>query len=70
MLESHNINLSRVNSMNLSAPTNLVFIISLVVALVGLLVGLGVIPSLPISSFWIVVVGYAVLAFGCLFKGA
>lgn len=56
--------------MNLSAPTNLVFIISLVIALVGLIAGLGVIPALPISAFWIVVVGYVVLAIGCLFKGA
>jgi len=56
--------------MNLSAPTNMVFIISLIIAVIGLIVGLGIIPSLPISAFWIVVVGYVVLAIGCLFKGA
>ncbi len=56
--------------MNLSAPTNLFFIISLILAVIGLIVGLGIIPSLPISAFWIVIAGYAVLAFGCLFKGA
>lgn len=55
--------------MNLSAPTNVVFIISLVVAIVGLIVGLGIIPALPISAFWIVIIGYAVLACGCLLKG-
>jgi len=55
--------------MSLSAPTMLFFIISLVLAVVGVLVGLGIIPSLPVSAFWIVVAGYAVLAVGCLFKG-
>jgi len=56
--------------MNLSAPTQVVFLISLVIAIVGILAGLAIIPSLPISAFWIVVVGYAVLAAGCLLKGA
>ncbi len=56
--------------MNLSAPTQIVFLISLVIAVVGILAGLAIIPALPISAFWIVVVGYLVLAGGCLFKGA
>ncbi|MDP2734031.1 MAG: hypothetical protein Q8O63_13165 [Hoeflea sp.] len=56
--------------MNLSAPTQVVFLISLVIAIVGILAGLAIIPSFPISAFWIVVVGYAVLAAGCLLKGA
>ena len=55
--------------MNLSAPTNLFFIISLVIAVVGLLAGLGIIPGLPVQSFIIIAIGYAVLAAGCLFKG-
>jgi len=55
--------------MSLSAPTMVVFIISLVVAVVGILAGLAVIPSLPLSAFWIVVVAYAILAAGCLLKG-
>lgn len=55
--------------MKLSAPTTLVFIISLVIAIAGILAGLGVIGALPIASFWVVVIAYAVLAAGCLFKG-
>lgn len=55
-------------TMKLSAPTQIVFLISLVIAIVGILVALAVIPSLPISAFWIVVVGYVVLALGCLLK--
>jgi hypothetical protein len=57
-------------TMNLSAPTQVVFLISLVIAIIGILAGLAIIPGLPISAFWIVVVGYVVLALGCLLKGA
>jgi hypothetical protein len=56
--------------LNLSAPTTVIFIISLVIALLGILVSLAIIPSLPIASFWVMAVAYAVLAIGCLFKGA
>lgn len=55
--------------MQLSAPKMVVFLISLVIALIGVLVVLGVIPSLPIAAFWILAIGYAVLAAGCLLKG-
>jgi len=55
--------------MSLSAPTMVIFLISLVVTVVGILVGLAIIPSLPVSAFWIVVIGYAILLAGNLFKG-
>lgn len=55
--------------MSLSAPTMIVFIISVVIALVGLLAGLAIIPGLPISAFWIMTVAWVVLAAGCMFKG-
>lgn len=54
--------------MKLSAPTQIVFLISLVIAVVGILAALAIIPSLPISAFWIVTTGYVVLALGCLLK--
>ncbi len=57
-------------NLTLNRPTNLFFIISLVVAVLAALVALGVVPSIPIASVWIMGIGYAVLAFGCLFKGA
>jgi hypothetical protein len=56
--------------MRLSAPTQVVFIISLilfVLALIGHFV-----PSVPIIApyqFWLAIVGYAVLAAGCMMKG-
>lgn len=55
--------------MNLSAPTVVVFIISLVIAVLGILAGLGILAIIPVSAFWLVTVGYVVLAAGCLLKG-
>lgn len=55
--------------MNLSAPTMLVFLISVVVAIVGLLVGLGILAMIPISGFWIMTAAFVVLAAGNLLKG-
>ena len=52
--------------MNLSAPTMIVFIISLVLALVGLF---GSFAIIPVSGFWLMTVAYIVLAAGCLLKG-
>jgi hypothetical protein len=56
--------------MNLSAPTNMFFIIALVIAVVGLLAALGVLSIIPVPSVWIMAAAYAVLAVGCLMKGA
>ena len=55
--------------MELSAPTIIVFVISVVIAAIGLAAGLGLLAALPVSAFWIMAVAYAVLAVGCLFKG-
>lgn len=54
--------------MNLSAPTNIVFIISVVIAILGLLAALGVIPGLAAYGAWIILLGYVILAAGCLLK--
>jgi len=54
--------------MNLSAPTQIVFLLSLVIAIVGVLAGLAIIPGLPVPAFWIVVIAYVVLAAGNLLK--
>jgi predicted membrane channel-forming protein YqfA (hemolysin III family) len=57
--------------MRLSAPKFVVFIISLVFALIGILPLIGVaIPSVGISAVWALAIGYVVLAVGVLFKGA
>jgi hypothetical protein len=55
--------------MKLSAPSVLIFVISLVIAVIAALTALGTIALIPIASVWIMAVGYAVLAAGCLFKG-
>jgi hypothetical protein len=55
--------------MNLSAPTMMVFIISAVIAVLGVLAGFGILTILPIPAFSLMSIGYIVLAAGCLFKG-
>ena len=56
--------------MNLSAPTRIVFLISLFLAVIGLLPLLGIaLPSVGISIAWPLAVAYIVLAAGVLFKG-
>ncbi len=56
--------------MKLSAPTTVVFVISLVIAVVAVLAALGNIIAIPLASVWIMAIAYAVLAVGCLVKGA
>ena len=55
--------------MKFSAPSVLIFVISLVVAVIGVLTALGSISFIPLASVWIMAIAYAVLAAGCLFKG-
>jgi len=56
--------------MNLSAPTNVIFLISLVLAILGILPLLGVmLPVVGAYATWLLVGGYVVLAAGCLLKG-
>ena len=56
--------------MRLSAPTTVVFIISLVVAVVAVLAALGTVAFVPLASVWIMAIAYVILAVGCLLKGA
>ncbi len=56
--------------MRLSAPTTVIFIISLVVAVVAVLAALGTLAFVPLASVWIMAIAYAILAIGCLLKGA
>jgi hypothetical protein len=37
---------------------------------VGVLTALGTVALIPIASVWIMAIAYAVLAVGCLIKGA
>lgn len=54
--------------MSLSAPTQVVFLISVIVAIVGLVVYFGVF-SFGIPSFWIMTIAYIILLLGNVLKG-
>lgn len=56
--------------MNPSAPTQLVFIISLVIALIGVLAALNIVTFIPIAAVWIVTIAFVVLTGACLIRGA
>ncbi|HQX84014.1 MAG TPA: hypothetical protein PLK44_00250 [Aestuariivirga sp.] len=55
--------------MRLSAPTGLVFVVALIVAVVAVLEAMGTISFVPLASVWIMAIAYAVLAVGCLIRG-
>jgi hypothetical protein len=55
--------------MKFSAPTGLVFLIALVVAVIAALEAMGTISVIPLASVWIMGIAYVVLAVGCLIKG-
>jgi hypothetical protein len=55
--------------MRLSAPTGLVFVVALIVAVVAVLEAMGTISFVPLASVWIMTIAYAVLAVGCLIRG-
>lgn len=55
--------------MKLSAPTLIVFLISLIIAALGVLAALGIFSVIPAPSVWIMTAAYAVLLAGVLLKG-
>lgn len=59
----------RTHTMNLSAPKQIVFIISLVLAILAVLSVFTTIPFISANAFWTAVVAYALLAAGNLLKG-
>lgn len=54
--------------MNLSAPTQITFIIAAILAIVGLLGRLAVITAVAPNAFWLAFAGWVVLTAGCLMK--
>jgi len=56
--------------LKLSAPTQLFFIIALVLAILALLGSFAVLPAVAGYSFWLAFAAWAVLALGSLMKGA
>lgn len=56
--------------MKLTPPTSMIFWVAVVVALVGLLAQFGIIAALAPFAFYIVLIGYLILAVSLLLKGA
>jgi heme/copper-type cytochrome/quinol oxidase subunit 1 len=57
--------------MNLSAPSTAVFWIAVVIVILAIIGAL--VPAIPILSqfaFWIAILGFVVLAGGCLMRGS
>ena len=57
-------------NVRLSAPSTILFVISLVVAILAALAAMGTFAIIPIGSVWLMAIAYIVLAAGCLIKGA
>ena len=56
-------------SMRLSAPTQLIFLVSLALAIFALIAFLVRIPNVSPHAFWIAIIAYVVLAVGCALRG-
>ena len=55
--------------MRLSAPKRLTWWIAVILGVVGLLMNFGVLSIAGFSSFWLVAIGFILLALATLFKG-
>jgi hypothetical protein len=55
--------------MRLNPPTQVVFWIAVALALLGLLGQMGIIAALNPFAFWLILVGYLVLAVSLILKG-
>jgi hypothetical protein len=53
----------------LSAPSQVVFLVSLALAIIAVLGALVIIPVVTKYAFWIAVLAYVVLALGNIMKG-
>jgi hypothetical protein len=55
--------------MNLTPPTTVVFIISVVLAALAIIGKFAEIPFITENGFWVAIVAYVILAVGNLFRG-
>ena len=60
----------KLNAFKLNAPTFVVFLISVALAALALIGHFKRIDFITQYQFWLAIVAYAVLAVGCLVKGA
>jgi hypothetical protein len=57
------------STMRLNAPKVVVFWIAVILAVIGFLSFLGIIPIAATTGFWALVIGFVLLALGTLLKG-
>ena len=57
------------SNIRLSAPTQIIFLISLALAVFALIAYLVRIPNVSPHAFWIAIIAYVVLAVGCALRG-
>ena len=56
--------------MRLTAPSLIIFLISVICGVLALLPVLGIaVVALPISSFWLMTIAWGLMTFGALFRG-
>lgn len=55
--------------MNLSPPTTVVFIASLILAALAVIGKFAAIPFITDNGFWVAILAYVILAVGNLFRG-
>jgi hypothetical protein len=55
--------------MKLSAPSQIVWIIALILGVVGVLATLVVIPTISAFAFWLVAAGWALLLIATMMRG-
>ena len=56
-------------NLKLSAPSQIVWIIALILGIVGILGFMGVVAALATYAFWLVVAGWAVLLVATIMRG-
>ncbi len=54
--------------MRFNAPTQITFIISLILAVVAVLSRFVVIQNVTVNAFWILLIAYIVLVIGCVYR--
>lgn len=54
--------------MNLSAPTNLVFVVSIVLAILAVISQFTALPFITDNAFWVAIAGYVILALGNILR--
>ena len=55
--------------MNLSAPTTMIFVISIVLAILAVLSTFMPLPIIGEYKFWVAIAAYVILAVGNMFRG-